>query len=40
MIPWDMDPEKKRRLLIRAAQLIALFMLVFGWIMIFIFWNN
>ena len=36
----DMDPEKKRALLIRAIQLIAFLMLILGWGFILIFWNN
>jgi len=36
----DMDPERKRGLIIRAVQLVAFLMLIMGWIFILIFWNN
>lgn len=36
----NMDPERKRALMIRSAQLIAFLMLMLGWFFILIFWNN
>jgi len=35
----DMDPMRKRALAIRAAQAVAFIMLVFGFIMIILFWE-
>jgi len=36
----DMDPERKRALMIRAVQLVAFLMLIVGWAFILLFWNN
>jgi hypothetical protein len=36
----DMDPHRKRALMIRAAQLVAFIMLIMGWIFMLVFWNN
>jgi hypothetical protein len=36
----DMDPERKRALIVRAVQLVAFLMLILGWAFILIFWNN
>ena len=36
----DMDPERKRALVIRVVQLVAFLMLIVGWAFILLFWNN
>lgn len=36
----NMDPERKRALVIRALQLIAFLMLIMGWVLILLLWNN
>jgi|GEM_PF-4442104 len=34
-----MDPEKKKALILRLVRLIALLMLVIGWVMIIVLWE-